>query len=766
MYKSFYIKTLVFLIIYFLYLSFISFSQTPKIDSLINQLNNQTSKDSIYVNLLNEIADKLIAIDTDKSYDYVSKALQVSESIGYQTGELNSLFVLGNIQFKKCNYQKSIELYKKSLLINTKLKKRYGIAINSNNIGNAYLYLGNYTEAIKYYEKALNAVEQLGDKRSVAQCMSNLGIIYKNQGNYAKALGYYEEALKTRKQFNDSIGLAQNYNNIGVIYYELEEFDKALKYYKLSLKLNKELKLNRATSQLLNNIALIYAKENKLDSSLTIYNQSIEIAQKYNFQHVLGWSYNGKGEIFEKQQQFEKALKFYNLGLEQRKIINEKRELAQSYNSIGKLYLTNDKYDKSLKNLLKAYEISKEIGSIQNIIHSTEGLALIYKYLGNYKQSLEYYIEFKQMSDSLIRESNIKKIAGFEIKMQYEKEKQAMKLEQLRNEEIQAEKDKKQTILTHSSITGFALMIVIVFLILKSHKQKRKSNILLEKQNLVLQDKNSKIEELNEELHGQKEELIHHRNHLEKIVQERTVDLKIAKDKAEESDRLKSAFLANLSHEIRTPMNAIVGFSAVLEEPDLPTDQRSLYRSLINQNCNSLLQLIDDILDLAKIETNQLILHKDKFDIHELLKKLLDTFNDLKNESEHKENIELKLNLESNSDKFYINSDSIRINKILSHMLDNALKFTEKGFIEFGYKCESPEYVTFFVKDSGTGISKEKAESIFDRFIKININKNVIYRGTGLGLAICKDLIQLLNGEIWFESEISKGSTFYFSIPV
>jgi len=264
----------------------------------------------------------------------------------------------------------------------------------------------------------------------------------------------------------------------------------------------------------------------------------------------------------------------------------------------------------------------------------------------------------------------------------------------------------------------------------------------------------------NEEIKAQKEELEKHRNHLEKIVDIRTKDLELAKEKAEESDRLKSSFLANMSHEIRTPMNAIIGFSNLLIENNLDPKSKSELTQEITKNGFTLLNLIENILDLAKIETKQIKIKKDEFSLKELFNEIhFDYINKV-----HNPKIEFIIDTDIKED-IIIYSDQSRIKQILKNLIDNAIKYTEKGFIKLAYKTNNNS-ISIFVKDSGIGMNKQKLEHIFTRFTKIEDQKQKLYEGAGLGLAICKSLIDLLDGEIKVESEIGKGSIFQIKIPI
>ncbi len=270
------------------------------------------------------------------------------------------------------------------------------------------------------------------------------------------------------------------------------------------------------------------------------------------------------------------------------------------------------------------------------------------------------------------------------------------------------------------------------------------------------------------EKHIAEEELQQYQNQLEEKVKERTIELQEAKEKAEESDRLKSSFLANMSHEIRTPMNAIIGFSDLLTDPDINDHQKQEIIKHINKSSNTLVYLIDDIIDIAKIEAGQLKINKSECNINQILADVCNSFSESHN-LKSKDSVQLKLMKGIQNDNFTIHTDPIRFQQILINLIGNGLKYTENGFVECGYMVKTENnnsHLEFYVKDTGIGIQKDKHEEIFNRFSKVEDDKTKLYRGTGLGLAITKNLVEMLDGKIWLESKENIGSIFYFSIPV
>ncbi len=242
-------------------------------------------------------------------------------------------------------------------------------------------------------------------------------------------------------------------------------------------------------------------------------------------------------------------------------------------------------------------------------------------------------------------------------------------------------------------------------------------------------------------------------------------ELKYAKDKAEESDKLKTAFLANMSHEIRTPMNAIIGFSELLNDPELTPSNRKEFIKLINDNSKVLLHLIEDIIDVAKIEAEQMKVINSTCQVNQILDELKDHFiNNLKKSPI--KNISITVNKAKNEDDFAINTDPLRFKQIMNNLIGNAIKFTEKGTIEFGYDFVENNTIQFYIKDTGIGLPPDKLNVIFERFRQAQESTTKEYGGTGLGLTISRRLVELLGGKIWVESFINEGSTFYFTLPL
>lgn len=237
-----------------------------------------------------------------------------------------------------------------------------------------------------------------------------------------------------------------------------------------------------------------------------------------------------------------------------------------------------------------------------------------------------------------------------------------------------------------------------------------------------------------------------------------------AKEKAEIADKLKTSFLANMSHEIRTPINAIIGFADLLNDEYNTEQDRFEYVNIINANGQILLNLINDIIDVAKIESGQLSIISSEIDLSEMFSDLYETFRDRLNKND-KSKIELKFTIPDSLKGQMFITDPFRLKQILSNLIGNATKFTIEGQIEYGVKINSEDLLEFYVEDTGVGIQDEEVQLIFDRFRQLDDSMYLNGDGAGLGLTISKSLIKMMGGKIAVTSQINKGSRFYFTLP-
>jgi len=324
------------------------------------------------------------------------------------------------------------------------------------------------------------------------------------------------------------------------------------------------------------------------------------------------------------------------------------------------------------------------------------------------------------------------------------------------------------------------ILVLLIFLFYKYHiKTIRKANSklsqLVKERTTMLETMNREIEEQNKEILKQrdlanihrdqivkqKEELEIHRNNLSNLVDIRTKELLEAKQKAEEGNKLKTVFLEIINHKIRTPMNAILGFINLLSEKIDDPNSRSFYLKILQESGRNLLHLIEDIIDFSRIHTDELKISCELCDINDMIKQLVNVYR----ERASREKPEINILIEIPDEPSFINSDPKKISQIISHLIDNCFRFTEKGFIKIGIKETTDDSVALFVEDSGKHMPQEALNNFYDRFYHVSHNNpDILQRDADLGLALSRYLIELLGGKICANNIENGGIAFEFTI--
>jgi len=476
--------------------------------------------------------------------------------------------------------------------------------------------------------------------------------------------------------------------------------------------------------------------------------------------------------------------------------------LGGSRLDVANLYQEQEEKLKDEKEKVEQYK--SEIERQQKIVESLNSKIESQKLeIQNQKNSIieqqKSFISQKQKLDSLIAQINQQQLLSNENNITLKKNKEYIDnqqktinlqvqeitqrnlfLEQQKLEiKIQQSKIKNQNntltvqekrIITQRKFLTLTISIVIlsvclIIIILIAYRDKQRANRELEEKNLAIEKQEKEIELQSQKIEATNRVLEMHNQYLEDTVEIRTQEYRIAKEKAEEADKLKSAFLANMSHEIRTPLNAIVGFSEILSAQADVNDEIKSYFEIIRQSSNELLRLINDIIDLAKIESGQLQFSVSDYNLESEFESIFQFYSEQILLENRTDKLKLVFSPDKNYPNLIVKVDPFRIKQVMNNLIGNALKFTDSGTIEFGYHIEEKE-INFFVSDTGIGIPKEHHSSIFQRFHKIDRGNQRLYSGTGLGLIISKNLIEMHGGKIWFDSLPDQGTKFNFTIPL
>lgn len=429
----------------------------------------------------------------------------------------------------------------------------------------------------------------------------------------------------------------------------------------------------------------------KLDDENPLYVLEYIYYQSYAYENLNLYRVRRKGNLGDIYKSLQMASKI----LEEHKLERRRLELKNLYASY---YWANREYDKAISAFTYLYERYKRAGRETVVVDMLKYRGQVEFEAGQYKEAAIDCFKMARLQDSIRQTTFYKELA--EMQAQHETDKL-----ELQNQKMEMEAMHARNVLIFMGVGVLVLVLIcalLVFLVCQKHR-------------------------LGEQF-------------------------KLAKEKAEEADRIKSAFLANMNHEIRTPLNAIVGFSQVLvDEEDKETRQE--FANIIQNNNELLQRLVGDVLDLSKINSNTMSLIYKKQDIASLMKEIYNVIL-----LRMPDGVELLLD---DCEELEMETDRNRLTQILTNLLTNAIKHTREGFIRFGYK-KTDGFVEFFIQDSGEGIPEDKVDSIFSRFVQLDDWS----KGVGLGLAICKGLVGQMQGKIWATSKLGEGSVFFVRLPL
>ena len=528
-------------------------AQNTKVDSLENVLKLHKADDTAKVNLLIKIAHAIYLKDLEKGRSCATQAGELSDKLNFGKGKAESLWVMGlsynkpdklmAIDYfqkalktaKEINYTTGIKKYLTSLGLNYKNQNKDSLAIRSFreaieisegendrlgmaksliNLSLIYSKVDNYEKALEGYQKALKIAEELDNKPVVANCFNCMGIIYSYRGNYPLALECFQKYLKVKADPNDTLSNFTGFGNIGNIYLLLSDYPKAFDYFGRALKIAEELKDQRKMAASYANIGCVYKKMNDL-KSLEYFRKALVMSEEVGDEMITLSVLIYLGDVYVQQNEFNQALESYQKALKISEETGRKRPACEISNKIGTIYLKQKKYTIALSSTLKGLALANELKLMdsKNDIHKQ--LSEIYAATNDYKKAYIHYKLYTEINDSVYNEKNVKKTAELEYTYKFEKEKQAIELEQQKKDAVQVAEKKLQWIIIISLIVGFILMCLLAVFLFRSSRFKHKTNIILTKQKHEIEELNEEYRAINEELTASNEELIITKNLVE-----------------------------------------------------------------------------------------------------------------------------------------------------------------------------------------------------------------------------------------------------------
>ena len=815
-------------------------SQTGRIDSLINQLD-QLPQDSSKFESLMKIGYGLLYSEPDRALAFARTAATLADEIGDEPKKIKALQLVGYYFRNQGNLDSALYYFDATLSYAKKVKDKVGLAASLASIGNVHNQRGNYDEARRYYLNSIEISENIGDTIEVAKIYANMASSYIHQGNYAKAkihflnsLDYFlrighanfaatlynnltpiymnegkpdtalllvrrtlevfqsqqdmkglatthvslaaihqrisnydsalfhlETGLEIREQLADTLGMAALYSKLGALYDQQGFYEKALteyiKYLNISEKKGNQQGVAIANKQM----GLSYKKQGAYDQALEYFLKGLEVAEKIDLKKEIGNVCTALGETYLEMEDVVLATQYLDRAqevlteinnlpglanvyqksglLHQRKGNNkeaqmdfeqslelwegqkDRRGMATAYLHLGRLNIERDRDQAAIPDLSQAETLAREIGDIPLQEKIFQSLAEAHQGLSEFEKAHFYFQLYVQAKDSLLNKDRLRQLA--EIQTRYETEKQQAEIEQLEAEKnLRAFKSRQQMggVIAGSTVLIFLLLGIFFWNRNRQRQQLKDRQLALEKERAERE-----------------------------------------KDRAEHLirvDQLKDQFLANTSHELRTPLHGIVGISeALFDQANDPLQKENL--AMIIASGKRLTSLVNDLLDFSKIKNQDITLNVKPVGLKSVADVVMQVCHPLVRDKEvilqNKIPVDIPL----------VKADENRLQQIFYNLVGNAIKFTEKGTIHIEANQKNGE-MEIKVADTGIGIPEEKMNAIFQEFEQADGSISREFAGTGLGLSISKRLAELHGGQMWVESKLGRGSTFFFTLPM
>lgn len=695
------------------FLSAVLLSQTileNQRDSLTLLIKQAEGKEK--VDLLNELSGTLYRTDPQKALACADSALSLAKLIDYRKGQTTAII----------------------------------------NNGSANFYLGNYAVTYAKYKEVYDQSSKEESPAEYSYIVYRLAIVQRKRGNFKEALKLAEESLAISKELSDTISIAKTYNVMGLIYWNLEKFDEAIKVNIETQKLVKD-KYPARYAMSLTNMALVYYDLGGVRKAIELNLEALPIKEKRGDLKGIRNSYNNIALCYTELGEYETSLEYQFRALKLDKQMGNTMEMARAMDNIGKTYLDlnrpldaksyieesyefrkdqEDNYDLAeitknmgilnykLKNYKKANEylqealrISEACDCIEKHSNTYRHLSIMNKEQKNYKAALEYYVLYQTYQDSIVNENVRNQISELETKYESEKKEQEITLLN-KDKELQAAALDNETLLRNSFIGAFIFAFILAGGLYNRYRFKNKAN----------------------------------------------KELTIARERADEANQLKTELLGIAAHDLKNPLNSIVGFSRLLKNNIDNESTEMEYISTIEDSSEDMLNLINQLLNSAAIETGKVRLDVAPIDINSLSNKLIDEFNS--HASLKKQQIVSNII----GERMVVNADVDRLREVMSNLVSNALKYSDYGkTIEVNLKKENDKAV-FEVIDEGPGLTEDDKNKIFGKFQKLSAKPTGGESSTGLGLSIAKQLIELQNGTISVESRNGDGAKFIITLPL
>jgi signal transduction histidine kinase len=628
-------------------------------------------------------------------------------------------YLIGNQSFEEGNYKKALEAYEAAhqiLLKNSKDSEDY--LDNLFALGQTHSRLNNYQTSNVYFDELYTILEEGNNEERQAKVMVEMGVNHRILGNSEKAYTFLLNALQIQESNNDKESMLKSLYQLGSLHFYQKNYQEALKYYRKTNQLANETKNQKSIYSSLAAIGSAYDRLENLEMAAQFGLEAYEMAKRMDYLQGMAYSAHNLGSNFLSQKQYLKALSFFEDALAIKDQLNDKWGQVGTIRAMSALYVEMGENEKAISTIQSALKIAQEIGAKNRILEAYYYMAEAYKSAGRASEGYEYLDKYIALNDSVMNEKTITQMT--EIKTDYEIQRKQAQIELLQKE------NEIDTLYTSIAISSALFLLILSILLIRQNQSQKKSNKLLEEKNREISIVKEKIDEQNKALESSNEEL------------------------------QQFAYVA--SHDLKEPLRMIGSYTSLLKRRYIqqldPTAQE--FMTYVVDGVKRMETLLNDLLSYSRVNSRELILNRVDTQM---------TLSVVVNNLQHTiltQNATININYDNLPVIF---GSKTHLSQLFQNLISNGIKFraAEAPVVEVDCRRDKDNYV-FSIKDNGIGITKENLDKIFEMFRRLHSKEE--YEGSGIGLATCKKIVEKHGGQIWVESEIGKGSTFFFTIPI
>ncbi|TRX71877.1 tetratricopeptide repeat protein [Carboxylicivirga sp. M1479] len=649
--------------------------------------------------------------EAKKAFDYALSVKSYASDIVLE-GDIQEY--LGWISKENNNYDEAILHFNSAINVFTLNKQYEKLANTYNSIGAMYWYLRDYPQALENFSKVLSIGEEIDNTPLIRKGLTNKGVVLNTLAHYNQALICFERALEINQYDNDLYTRAVLLNNIGNINTELKHYDHAINNFTEALEIHSKLENKEGLSDCYNNLGEVYLDLGNIILALENYQISLSLFKEEGDSGKIAASYLNIGRAHQHGKQYSKAISYFEKTLKIILNLEDPSIKAETYLHLGQTLMINQHYEQAKDYLDQALELSNSLQEQALKVQTLNSLSEWCSLQGRYKEALHYKTQYSELKDDITDEQALQSSARMEaVYKSLRKDEQISLLQQDNIDTLASLELARNSHVVYLVITGLLLLLVIVLFL--AFRMKRKTERLLK-------DKNRELKELNS-----------------------------TKDK----------FFSIIAHDLKSPFSSLMGFAEMLtlNAESKNTKEVIEYSQIIHNSTKRLLGLVENLLQWSRTQIGTTEFRPSQLDISIQTHNIVSL---LRLNAEEKD-IVISPKIERNLVAW---ADENLYNTVLRNLISNAIKFSRIGSVIYVRAGIKNDMIQISVADSGVGIRQENLEKLFMVDSTFSTKGTLNEKGTGLGLVLCKEFVEINQGQIWAESSLEKGSTFYFTLPL